>query len=481
LKEKPVLDIVVSGGLAVLPSGAEPADIGISGEKIAAIGLPGSLMALGAGRVVDAAGQVVIPGGIDPHVHCRWPMPTPGQTQANLTDGPDRVSQAALFGGTTTILDFALVDGDNTVQQAIERRQKEWAGDCHCDYAFHTMVQGKLDPSVPDQLAEAVAAGYPTVKMFTTDITPSRKGRMVQFGDIWEVLKVLAKTGGLAAIHAEDNDIVMHMYEKLTREGRTGFENMAEVHNTLSEDLAFNRVIRLAANIEGCALYMLHTSAATGVRAIAEARAKGVPIYGETLHQYLMYSAEDYKKPNGQIYHTYPSLKFAEDHAALWAGTNHGAIQTVATDEICCPLKFKLQGSRIDDTTGGNAGVEPRVSLIYTETVEKRGYDLTQFVGLVSTNAAKIMGLYPRKGALAVGSDADIVVLDTRKRHIVRAAEMHEADYSPWEGRDLAAWPSTTMLRGKIVVDNGAFRGDLKDGQFMSRKLPDDIRTRPAV
>jgi dihydropyrimidinase len=343
------------------------------------------------------------------------------------------------------------------------------------------MVQGKLDPSVPDQLAEAVAAGYPTVKMFTTDITPSRKGRMVQFGDIWEVLKVLAKTGGLAAIHAEDNDIVMHMYEKLTREGRTGFENMAEVHNTLSEDLAFNRVIRLAANIEGCALYMLHTSAATGVRAIAEARAKGVPIYGETLHQYLMYSAEDYKKPNGQIYHTYPSLKFAEDHAALWAGTNHGAIQTVATDEICCPLKFKLQGSRIDDTTGGNAGVEPRVSLIYTETVEKRGYDLTQFVGLVSTNAAKIMGLYPRKGALAVGSDADIVVLDTRKRHIVRAAEMHEADYSPWEGRDLAAWPSTTMLRGKIVVDNGAFRGDLKDGQFMSRKVPDDIRTRPAV
>src|SRR5207248_8307250 len=166
--------------------------------------------------------------------------------------------------------------------------------------------------------------------------------------------------------------------------GRTSFHNMAEVHTTLSEDLAFNRVIRLAANIPGSALYMLHTSAATGVRAIATARNEGVPIYGETLHQYLMYSAEDYKRPNGQIYHTYPSLKFAEDHAALWAATNHGAIQTVATDEICCPLKYKLQGSRIDDTTGGNAGVEPRVSLIYTETVEKRGYDLTQFVGLVS-------------------------------------------------------------------------------------------------
>jgi dihydropyrimidinase len=140
-----------------------------------------------------------------------------------------------------------------------------------------------------------------------------------------------------------------------------------------------------------------------------------------------------------------------------------------------------LQGRRIDDTTGGNAGVEPRLSLIYTEAVEKRGYGLSDFVGLVSTNAAKIMGLYPRKGALAIGSDADIVLLDARKRHVVHAAEMHEADYSPWEGRDLAAWPSLTMLRGKIVVENGALKGDLKDGKFLSRKVPDEIRTRPAV
>ncbi len=474
------LDTVITGGLAVLPSGPEKADIGVSGDKIAAIGAPGSLGGLG-GRVVDAAGQIVIPGGIDPHVHCRWPMPTPGQSQHNLTDGPDRVSQAALFGGTTTILDFALVDGDNTVQQAIERRQKEWAGDCHCDYGFHVMVQGALHHTIPDQIAEAVQQGFATVKMFTTDITPSRKGRMVPFGSIMEVLTVLAKNGGLAAIHAEDNDLVMHMYEKLTREGRTSFHNLAEVHTTLSEDLAFNRVIRLAANIPGSALYMLHTSAATGVRAIATARAEGVPIYGETLHQYLMYSAEDYKRPNGQIYHTYPSLKFAEDQAALWDGTNYGAIQTVATDEICCPLKYKLQGARIDDTTGGNAGVEPRVSLIYTETVEKRGRGLDNFVSLISTNAAKIMGLYPRKGALAVGSDADIVLLDTRQRHTVKAAEMHEADYSPWEGRDLACWPSLTMLRGKIVVEGGQLKGALSDGQHLSRKVPDEIRSRPAL
>jgi dihydropyrimidinase len=330
-------------------------------------------------------------------------------------------------------------------------------------------------------LKEAVEAGHASIKIFTTDITPSRRGRMVDFGDIWEVLRVLAEAGGIAAIHAEDNDLVMHMYEKLTREGRTGFENMAEVHTTLSEDLAFNRVIRLACNIDGAALYMMHTSAATGVKAIAAARAQGFPIYGETLHQYLMYAAEDYKRPNGQIYHTYPSLKFRADHEALWAATNHGAIQTVATDEICCPLRIKLQGRRIDDTTGGNAGVEPRVSLIYTETVEKRGYSLGDFVGLVSANAARIMGLYPKKGALAVGSDADIVLLDPRRRHIVRAAEMHETDYSPWEGRDLAAWPSLTILRGKIAVENNTLMADLKDGRFQPRKVPEEIRSRPAV
>jgi len=473
-------DIIIVGGLAVLPTGPETVDIAIDAGRVAAIGAPRSLGG-GANRTVDASGQIVIPGGIDPHVHCRWPIVVPGVTQHQMTDGPAQVSRAALHGGTTTIIDFALVGDDDNVQEAIERRQREWRGDCHCDYAFHTMVQGKLAPEILPQLKEAVEAGHPSVKIFTTDITPSRKGRMVDFGDIWEVLKVLAEAGGIAAIHAEDNDIVMHMYEKLIREDRTGFENMAEVHNTLSEDLSFNRVIRLAANIEGAALYMMHTSAKTGVDAIAAARARGVPIYGETLHQYLMYTAEDYKKPNGQIYHTYPSLKFREDQEALWTATDHGAIQTVATDEICCPLRIKLQGRRIDDTTGGNAGVEPRLSLIYTETVERRGYGLSDFVGLVSSNAAKIMGLYPRKGALAVGSDADIVLLDPRRRHIVRAAELHEADYSPWEGRDLAAWPSMTILRGKIVVENGNFTADLSDGQFLSRKIRDEIRTRPSV
>jgi dihydropyrimidinase len=331
------------------------------------------------------------------------------------------------------------------------------------------------------ELAEAIQAGYPTVKIFTTNILPSRQGRMVDFGDIWEIFKVLAKHQGLGVIHAEDNDIVMHMYAKLIAEGRVGFENLAEVHNQLSEDLSFRRVLRLAESVPGTALYMMHVSAATGVAAIAEARAKGHPVYGESLHQYMLYSAEDYRRPNGQIYHTYPSLKSKEDQKALWDGTVSGAINCVATDELCCSLQMKTIGNRIDNTTGGNSGVEPRLAVMYTEMVTRRGYDLTRYVDLISTNAAKIMGLYPRKGAIAVGSDADIAILDPTRRGKVRAADLHETDYTPWEGHDIFAWPVVTILRGRIVVEDGTFHGAPGGGTYLKRKIPADIIGGPAL
>jgi dihydropyrimidinase len=328
-----------------------------------------------------------------------------------------------------------------------------------------------------DELGEAIQDGYPTVKIFTTDIRPSRRGFMVDFGDIWEVFKVLAKHGGLGVIHAEDNDIVMHMYDKLIREGRVAFENMAEVHNTLSEDLSFRRVLRLAESV-GTALYMMHISAATGVEAVAEMRAKGRPVYGETLHQYLLFSTEDYKRQNGQIYHTYPSLKSPADQSALWHGLQNCVIHTVATDELCCTLAQKTIGKRIDDTTGGNAAVEPRLAVLYTEMVTRRGYALSKYVDLVSSNAAKIMGLYPRKGAIAVGSDADIAILDPTRRGKIRKEDLHETDYTPWEGHDIFAWPVMTILRGKVVVEGGKLLGELADGKYQKRKISTDILSR---
>src|SRR5499425_2545393 len=465
-----MFDLMIRGGDVVTPEGVVRGDVAVAGETIAAIATPGALPADSAKHLIDATGHIVMPGGIDPHVHLHHVWIKPDGTPL-VTAGPEQVGRAALFGGTTTFIDFAYWRDGVSALQAIETRDKDFVGKSPCDWAYHIMLHTDPPPEFSGQLAEAIQAGYPTLKIFTTNILPSRSGRMVDFGDIWEAFQVIAKEGGLGVIHAEDNDIVMHMYAKLFREGRAGFENMAEVHNTLSEDLSFRRIIRLAETVPGTALYMMHVSAATGVAAIGEARAKGLPVYGESLHQYMLHTAEDYKLPNGQIYHTYPSLKSADDQKALWDGTRMGAINCVATDELCCTLREKTMGRRIDDTTGGNSGVEPRLGVMYTEMVIRRGYSLSRYVDLVSTNAAKIMGLYPRKGASAVGSDADITILDPARRGKITASELHETDYTPWEGHDIFAWPVTTILRGKVMVEDGQYFGSPGDGRYLKRKI----------
>lgn len=474
-----MFDIVIRGGTTVTPGGVAELDVGIQGDAIAAVTAPNAIPGASAGRVIDAGGKIVMPGGIDPHVHCAWHMPLPDGS-AMKSAPPEVVSRAALWGGTTTLIDFAARDEPISLADTVAKRDEDWVGKCYCDYAYHLMLLGDIQPEIFDELPKLIADGYPTVKIFTTNITPSRAGRMVHFGDLWELFKTLSQAGGLGVIHAEDNDIVMHMYAKLIREDRVSFHNLAEVHNALSEDLSFRRVLRLAES-EATPLYMMHVSAATGVQAIREARAKGQAIYGETLHQYLLYTQEDYKRPNGQMFHTYPSLKSQQDQDQLWAGTLDGAISCVATDEVCCNLNIKTIGDRIDDTTGGNAGVEPRLGVMYDEMVTKRGYSLNQFVDQTSTNAAKIMGLYPRKGAIAAGSDADICILDPSVRGVVKAETLHEADYSPWEGHDISAWPCLTMLRGKVMVEDGQFNGGLDDGRYLKRSIPDSIRSGPAL
>jgi dihydropyrimidinase len=475
-----MLDLIIRGGDVVTPQGVISCDVAIKGEAIAALAAPGTLAEGDALRMIAAEDKIVMPGGIDPHVHMQHPFMVPDGSVL-YTQGIDVVGKAALFGGTTTLIDFAYVTGERSVAESIAARDRDFAANSCCDWAYHLMLNTDPPPAQFDELAEAIAAGYPTIKIFTTNIWPHRTGRMIDFGDIWETFKVLAKAGGLGVIHAEDNDIVMHMYAKLIREGRVGFENMAEVHNALSEDLSFRRVLRLAESVPGTALYMMHVSAATGVAAIGEARAKGLPIYGESLHQYMLHTADDYKLPNGQIYHTYPSLKAEDDRRALWHGTLNGAINCVATDELCCSLREKTMGKRIDDTVGGNSGVEPRLAVMYTEMVERRGYSLRRYVDLVSSNAAKIMGLYPRKGAIAVGSDADITILDPSRRGKIRKADLHETDYTPWEGHDIFAWPVLTILRGKVVVEDGQFLARQGDGRYLKRKISPEILSGPSL
>ena len=471
-----MLDLVIRSDQVVTPHGVGAWDVAVQGERIVAVAEPGTLTD-DVARPIDATGKIVVPGGIDPHTRCKWPVPFPGG-ETTLSAGPQQVSRAALFGGTTTLMDFASNQAGESIQETIEKRDADWKGQCYTDYAFHVMLHAAIPPEVLDEIPETIQAGFPSFKMFTTDITPSRRGRRVLFGHIWEVFQRLAKGGGIATIHAEDDDVVMYMYEKLTREGRGGFEHLAEVHNTLSEDLSFRRVIRLA-ELCGTAVYFVHVSAASGVQAIAEARGRGLPIYGETLHQYANYNSNDYRRPNGQIYHTYPSLKGEEDNRALWDGMARGTISTVATDEVCTTLKVKTQGSQIDDTTGGNSGVEPRMSIVYTEGVVRRGFSLERFVNLTSANAARILGLYPRKGAIAAGSDADLAIIDPTIKKAIRKEDLHETDYSPWEGWEIAGWPTTTILRGKVVVEDGRLNAEPSGGQRLSRTVSETILASP--
>jgi len=470
-----MIDILIHGDRVATQQGVGAWDIAIVGEKIVAICAPSVLKDADAGRVIDARGKVVIPGGIDPHIHCKF-----GQPGGVMSALPDQVSRAALFGGTTTMLDFAIWQRGETLMQTIEKREADcWHGQCYSDYGLHILLNGKMPAEIVDEIPEAIQAGYPSVKIFTTEVRPERSNWKVDYGDIWEVLQKLAKHNGLACIHAEDNDLVMHMYEKMIREGRVGFEHMAEVHSSLSEDIAFHRVIRLAENVERAALYMMHTSARAGIKAIAESRARGFPIYGESLHQYIMYTSEDYKRPNGQIYHTYPALRTKDDHKAMWQGMCDGSISTIATDGLCTPLAVKQLGNRIDNTVGGNSGIEPRVAVMYTEMVVNRNYPLELFVDMIAGNAARIFGMYPRKGVIAAGSDADIVVLDPALRRQLRKEDLHETDYSPWEGYEVAAMAKLTLLRGKIVCEDGKFSGDLQRGQSLHRKISDAILDGP--
>lgn len=465
-----MIDILIRGDRVVTPQGTGAWDVAIQGETIAAVTAPGAIADKDAGRVIDARGKIVIPGGIDPHMHCKFTV------AGALSDPPAPVSRAALFGGTTTLIDFGIWKQGETLQQTLENRDADcWRGQCHSDYAFHVLLNGKMPLEILAEIPEVIQAGFPSFKIFMTEVRPERSNWKLHLGDIWEVIQILGRHDGIACIHAEDNDLVMHMYEKHFREGRTNFQHMSEVHSSLSEDISFRRVIRLAEHVERAALYMMHVSARSGVEAITESRARGFPIYGEALHQYAMFTAEDYKRPNGQIFHTYPGLKTKDDHKAMWEGMQTGAISCIATDGVCTPFATKIMGDRIDNTVGGSVGAEPRLPVMYTETVANRGWPLEHFVDLVSANAARLFGLYPQKGAIMPGADADLVLLDPALGRALSKENLHESDYTPWEGYRVAAWPGVTMLRGKVVVEGERFLGTPGDGRLFKRKLHESV------
>jgi dihydropyrimidinase len=479
-----MLDLIIRGGLVVTPQAVGEMDVGVQGEKIVAVGWPGTL-ASDAGREINARGKIVIPGGIEPHAHIGIPVPEhwAGIPEV-MTQPPEAASRAAAFGGVTTIIDFA---GDlslnpegsiltTSIMHDVEQRRAAFQTHSYTDYAFHYILAGDVTPKTVGEIGEAVQEGVASFKIFTT-FHPIR----VPYGPLWGIFEEVAKHGGIMAVHAEEDEIVRYMTEKLKREGRAQGYNLHLVHNNISEDLAFRHIIRLAKHT-GVGVYFVHVTAKEGVAAIAEARNEGQPVYGEALHNYLQFTCEDYKKPGGTAIHTYPAIKFPEDRDALTMGLVDGRLATTATDEYTTYRKPKLWGDTIETVCGGHNGIETRVPVAYTKFVAERNMSLQRFVDITSANAARILGMYPQKGAIQPGSDADIVLLDPNLKKTITLSDLHaDSDYSIWEGFQSAAYPVMTILRGKVIVENGKLLGNSTDGRWLKRRVSSEVISRPIV
>ncbi len=476
-----MLDAIIKGGTVVTPQGAAIMDVAVQDGKIAALSHPG-LLGVEAVRVIDASGKIVLPGGIEPHTHIGIPVPEQWAGRPEVfTQPPEAATRAAAYGGVTTLLDFAgtlpITPGEPVPQDSImnqlESRKQAFDGHSYTDFAYHYILAGEVSPKNIGEIGEAVQAGQASFKIFTTF------GGRVPYGHLQAIFQEVSKHGGIMAVHAEDDDMVTYMEEKLKREGRDQGHNLHLVHSNISEDVSFRKVIRMAEHAE-VGIYFVHVTAKEGVIAVGEARSRGLPVYGEALHNYLEFTCDDYKKPNGTKIHTYPAIKYASDRDALQLGLEDGRISTTATDEYTTYKDVKFWGQTIESVCGGHNGIETRVPVAFTKFVSQGGMALTRFADVIATNAAKILGLYPQKGVIAPGSDADLVLIDPSVRKTLTLDDLHaDSDYSIWEGFECQGYPVMTMLRGKIMVENGVLQGSSSDGRWLRRKVAPGVLARP--
>lgn len=482
-----MLDLLIKGGQVVTPAGVGQWDVAVQGERIVAVALPGILPDEGA-KVIDAAGKIVVPGGVEAHAHAAAntqpgaPESVPGTPNA----GPAVHSLGAIWGGTTTVVDFAPVPNEGDLAAGIHDFMSVWQGNAYTDYTTHCIYRSSNTPDSIARFHELAAAGFPSVKIFTTSIRPPEAqgasltpiGK-IDTGRLGDLMTQVGRHGGVLAVHGEDDELVMYNYLLARQRGLWDWHNVHLIHSKTVEDLAFRHVVRLGQRT-GVGMYFVHVTAKDGLDVIAEARAAGMPVYGEVLTLALSFEAEQYKEPDGMKYHTYPSLKLDEDRDALWGGIMKGDLSFTATDSSFTTYLDKIAGTNVRDIRGGNVGIEIRMGVNYTEAVVKRGMSLDRFADVTSANPAKLLGLYPRKGAIAAGSDADFAIIDPEAKKTLAAADLHVRDYSPWEGWAVEGWPTTVILRGKIMVDNGQLLGGPDDGRLLLRKIDQRVLNRPA-
>ncbi|HEV2860863.1 MAG TPA: dihydropyrimidinase [Pyrinomonadaceae bacterium] len=435
------------------------ADILIEGETVSVIG---AKLDVEADRVIDAAGKLVIPGGIDPHTHMELPF---GGTQAS--DDFRTGTIAAAHGGTTSIIDFAVQYKGQALREGLDAWHAKAEGKAVVDYGFHLIVTDLEDERVPE-LHKAMDEGITSFKLFM-----AYPGVFLSDdATIFRAMSAAGERGGLVCMHAENGIVINEIIKRALAAGRTAPKYHALTRPTIAEAEGVHRAIRLAEMAES-PVYIVHLSCADALHQVREARDRGLPAFAETCPQYLFLSIDDYGEGfEGAKYVMTPPLREKWNQDELWKGLKTDDLQVISTDH--CPFCMKEQKELGRDDfskiPNGAPGVEHRMSLIFNGGVVENRISLNRFVELTSTAAAKMFGLFPRKGTIAVGSDADLVVFDPEREHTISAATHHmNVDYSAYEGRRVRGTVETVLSRGRVVVEGGDFKGKAGDGRFLKR------------
>ena len=453
--------ILIANGLVVTEQGVFPLDVLVKGQRIAALGR--GFPFADVDRVIDAQGCFVLPGVVDPHVHIQL------DTGIYQTDDDWEVgTRVAAFGGVTTVIDFATQFPGQDVRAAVNARHEEVGRKAYVDYALHVMLTDLPDDdaALDGWMRDLVALGTPSAKVYTT----YRPNYYQDDAALLRVFRAAGRAGVLVMVHAENDAIVTAATDRLVREGKTSLAYHGVARPPFAEAEAVHRVLFLAREA-GCPVYIVHCSTDAAVALVAEARQRGQVAFAETCPQYLLLDESAYAGPHPEWVIMQPPLRSRAIVDRQWEHLRAGRVHAIGTDHCEYRLAQKTATGDFTTTPGGIPGLETSLPLMVTYGVLRGGLSWSALVRMMSANPARLFGLYPRKGALLPGSDADIVVYDPRGTHRISAADMHGiSGYTPYQGVEVEGRVRLTMVRGRIVVENGELVGEPGWGVFVPGK-----------
>lgn len=460
-------DLVVAGGTVATASDTFKADIGIRDGHIVQIG--DSLPADGA--VIDATGRFVLPGGIDSHVHISQPS-GPGIVMA---DDFESATRSALFGGNTTLMPFCLQEKGTPLRQTLDAYHKLADGACYTDVSFHLILNEITEAVLGQDMPALVADGYTSLKVFMT--YPDLR---LSDAEILKTLDMARRTGATVMVHCENEDAIRFLIEKHEQAGNVAPLAHATTRPIAVEREATHRALTLA-EVADVRVVIVHVSNGPAIEEIARARARGIRVIGETCPQYLMLTADDLDGMDweGAKFVCSPPPRDKASQADCWRGLETGVFDLFSSDH--CPFRYDDEHGKLNPRgrlsfrhiPNGIPGVETRQPILFSEGVLKGRITLNDFVALTSTNHAKTYGLYPRKGTIAVGADADLAIWDPKHAWTIRHSDLHDnADYSPYEGISGQGWPRTVLLGGKVMIEEGRLVGRKGDGRYCTSTVP---------